>query len=83
LETANTINQTNSDEIANITEAVTKWIKANVFGRSLIDSHEVFILKLTSLIKQLTSGTTLVFSMTGAAREMLTSSMMNYMSSKD
>lgn len=83
LETANTINQTNSDEIANITDAVTKWIKANVFGRSLIDSHEVFILKLTSLIKQLTSGTTLVFSMTGAAREMLTSSMMNYMSSKD
>lgn len=81
LETTDSINQTNAKEIENIHKAVVDWIQANVFGRSLIDPHEVFILKLTALLRQLTSGATLAFSMTGAVREMLVSSMMNYISS--
>lgn len=71
-----------SADLDNISKAVKDWITSVVFGRSLVDPHTMFILKLSALARKITSATTLIGSFTGLTREMIASTIANALDTK-
>ena len=69
-------------DLETISTAVEEWIKSVIFGRSLVNPHEMFLLKLSALARQITSGTTLIGSFTSMTREMIVSTIANALDTK-
>lgn len=68
---------------SNTKKAVTDWMKSVVYGKSLMDPHNMFWVKLSSMLKSATSTITLGLSTTAFTREGLTSTIINFINSQN
>ena len=81
LEMEDATNSGNSN--TNTKKAVTDWMKSVVYGKSLMDPHNMFWVKLSALLKSATSTVTLGLSTTAFTREGLTSTIINFINSQN
>lgn len=81
LEMEDAINSSNPN--SNTKKAVTDWMKSVVYGKSLMDPHNMFWVKLSAMLKSATSTITLGLSTTAFTREGLTSTIINFINSQN
>lgn len=84
LEMEDAVNKGNiKGDTNNTKKAVTDWMKSVVYGKSLMDPHNMFWVKLSSMLKSATSTVTLGLSTTAFTREGLTSTIVNFINTQN